>query len=127
MGLSGERRRHEVRVRRGDDLLREEGVAQIDLLKVDVEGAELDVLEGLHDTLKRSRDAAILIELNPASVTAAGCDPVGVWSSLRQLGFDVHDVNDRALDSPQFDAWPPLASHGYRNLIAVRRRPRSED
>lgn len=40
---------HECRLRRLSDVMREEGVEAIDLLKVDVERAELDVLAGIDD------------------------------------------------------------------------------
>ncbi len=39
------------RVRAGDDFLRGEGIASVDFLKIDVEGAELLVLEGLRESL----------------------------------------------------------------------------
>jgi hypothetical protein len=40
---------HRVRVRPLSAVLDEQGIERIDLLKVDVEGAELDVLRGLED------------------------------------------------------------------------------
>jgi FkbM family methyltransferase len=44
-----------VQIRRLDDLLDESDVADVDLLKIDVEGAELLVLAGGLRTLKRTR------------------------------------------------------------------------
>ncbi|WOP38632.1 FkbM family methyltransferase [Streptomyces sp. Li-HN-5-13] len=41
--------RHRVRVRPLSSVLDEQGIDRIDLLKVDVEGAELDVLEGIEE------------------------------------------------------------------------------
>jgi hypothetical protein len=40
---------HRVRVRPLSAVLDEQGIESVDLLKVDVEGAELDVLRGLED------------------------------------------------------------------------------
>lgn len=40
---------HRVRVRPLSDVIDEHGVDRIDLLKIDVEGAEIDVLEGIED------------------------------------------------------------------------------
>lgn len=42
-------------VRRGDDVLRELGVGDIAVIKIDVEGGEADVIEGLTDTIAEKR------------------------------------------------------------------------
>jgi FkbM family methyltransferase len=42
-------------VRPGDDVLQEHGVERIDFLKIDVQGAEKEVVTGLRQTIKRSR------------------------------------------------------------------------
>ncbi len=44
-----------VRVRALDDWLGEEGIATVDLLKIDAEGSEVDVLRGAAATLRRTR------------------------------------------------------------------------
>jgi hypothetical protein len=54
-----------VRSRRLDSLLDEAGLDKIDLLKMDVEGAEHLVLTGMKDGLKRYRYRCILLELHP--------------------------------------------------------------
>lgn len=51
-GLVGER---DVRVARLDSLIREGSVPRPDLMKIDVEGAEVDVLEGATETLTTAR------------------------------------------------------------------------
>jgi FkbM family methyltransferase len=56
-----------VPLRVGDDVMDEFGLDRIAILKVDVEGAEADVLEGLERTIARHRPY-ILIEILPYSV-----------------------------------------------------------
>ena len=58
----------ECRVARLGDVIREHGIERIDLLKIDVEGAELDVIAGLDDA---------------------------DWPRIRQLVAEVHDVDGR--------------------------------
>lgn len=49
-----------------DQALREHGVERVDLLKIDVEGAELRVLEGARELLSSRRIAAVVLEVcNP--------------------------------------------------------------
>lgn len=54
-GVAGTPRTETVACRRLDEILKIEGVSQIDLLKLDVEGSEIDVLLGLGERLEDVR------------------------------------------------------------------------
>lgn len=82
----------QVRVRPGDEVLAELGISTIDLCKIDVEGAELDVLEGLAQTLRNRRIRAIMIEINRDSLGRAGRSPEELISLLASHGFQLSDV-----------------------------------
>lgn len=72
-----------VTMRPLDDIVREQGVGQIDMLKIDVEGAEEDVLAGASDALART--ARVILETTEAS------EP-GVRATLADQGFSlVHE------------------------------------
>lgn len=51
-----------------DDLVAELGLSRVDFIKIDVEGAELDVLEGARDTLQRFKPIVIM-EFNSYTFT----------------------------------------------------------
>ena len=55
--LRGREVRHTCRVRTVPEVRRELGLERIDLLKVDVEGAELDVLLGIHSDGEWARNS----------------------------------------------------------------------
>lgn len=55
-----------IRMERGDDLVARHALPRIDVLKIDVEGAERDVLRGLRQTLVRDRPV-ILFEVLAAA------------------------------------------------------------
>ncbi|MEQ9461359.1 MAG: FkbM family methyltransferase [Phycisphaeraceae bacterium] len=59
VGLNGRGRSIEVEVRRLETVMREHGHDRIDLLKIDVEGAEYDVLHGMLDSPVRPRVLAV--------------------------------------------------------------------
>jgi FkbM family methyltransferase len=56
------------RVARGDDYLKERGIERVDLLKIDVEGAEERVLRGFVDALAAGRIEAVQFEYGQVSI-----------------------------------------------------------
>lgn len=77
-----------VAAARGDELF--EGRA-FDVVKIDVQGFELDVLRGMRKTIARSTDVVVVSEFWAAGLREQGRDPLGVLDDFRQLGlrFDV--------------------------------------
>ena len=73
-----------VAVRRLGDLLRELGWERVDVVKLDVEGAEADVLEGAADFIDASRPK-ILFEVNGVTSSADGYGaPAITWLRRRR-------------------------------------------
>lgn len=72
-----------------------------DLLKVDVEGWELEVLRGGRAMLERARPT-IWLEFWPDGIAAAGFDPKGVLDLMHELDYTItaHDlVREDVVDS----------------------------
>jgi len=60
-----------------------------DFIKVDVEGAELDVLRGARDTIRRlGARLALFVEMHPSVWTAQGVRPAAVIEHIRALGLE---------------------------------------
>lgn len=66
------------------------------LVKIDVEGAELDVLAGMSDLLAGCPSLVLLVEWNPACLRTAGHAPEELPRALIQLGLDVTVLDERA-------------------------------
>jgi hypothetical protein len=58
----------------------------LDVAKIDVEGAEADVVEGMRETLERSPAPTLFIECHPSSLARAGTEPVDWIAGLRAAG-----------------------------------------
>ena len=54
---------------RGDDFLADEGIDKVDFLKIDVEGAEFDVLEGFEKSIETGKIKAIQFEYGYINIT----------------------------------------------------------
>ena len=74
--------------------------------KIDVEGAETAVLEGLRTTLAGSRRAVLLVELNRNAIADAGRTPEDLTAKIRELGLEawlVDDVHRRLVPIDEVD------------------------
>lgn len=90
-------------VRKGDELISELGVQDLCAIKIDVEGAELEVVEGLSSTLKQKRPVIIFEVLNHFLVgTGSQLDDSTirfresrvqqVETILRDLGYEIFNI-----------------------------------
>ncbi len=60
---------------------------RLDVLKIDVEGGELDVLRGATDTIERHRPV-IIVEASKKNTQQFGYEPDAIWDMLGNLGYD---------------------------------------
>jgi FkbM family methyltransferase len=70
-----------------DDFVADRRITRFDFLKCDVEGAELLVLQGATDTLKRFQPV-LYLEVSPDWTTDFGYHPTAIVEFLRPLGYD---------------------------------------
>lgn len=82
--------RRTVPVVRVDDLVAEHRLAAPFLVKVDVEGAELQVLEGARDTLAQTD--VVLLEVSFFRLVPGGAEVADVVAWMRAAGFSAYDV-----------------------------------
>ncbi|MGB6743152.1 MAG: FkbM family methyltransferase, partial [Terracidiphilus sp.] len=86
---------HQVPARPLDSILKSIGVSRVDVLKIDVEGAELRVLTGAKDTLARHHPV-ILIELDDSLLQPMHTSAAEITTFLRDLGYTVHGPYDES-------------------------------
>lgn len=67
--------------------------ASVDLVKIDVEGAEDLVLAGMQAGLAARRYRAIVLELHPGLLRARGIDPASIPDRIRGYGYRLSTID----------------------------------
>jgi FkbM family methyltransferase len=76
-----------VRTTPVDDFLAAQGVAQVNLVKMDIEGAEISGLRGMKRTIANSPNLILVMEYNPQALKAFGHDPIAALNEVQSFGF----------------------------------------
>jgi FkbM family methyltransferase len=107
-----------------DEFLRLTGLRPPTFLKIDVEGAELLVLQGAMQTLNASRPA-MLIEIFAPWEKAFGYTPAAVFSLLMKMGYEFLFACPEGLvpyRPTKEHPFPPGYRLGYNVIAAVKER-----
>ena len=70
-----------------DECLQEMGIGQVDLVKMDIEGAEIAALRGMKQTIANSPGLCLVMEYNPQALQAFGYAPTEALDEVLRLGF----------------------------------------
>ena len=95
------------------------------LVKIDTEGNEISVLEGMQAVIEERDDVRLMIEFNPRCLEANGATPTALLNLLDELGFDAYVVLDGEDQYAKLSAgmsWQPyLEGKTHRNLYCVKK------
>jgi len=95
-----------------DRFFEKHGLNRLDVLKIDVEGAEELVLRGAASTLEKHRPK-IIFEVNPIATTGLKLEVDGAWQILKRLNYAFFAVReDGALE-------PATITEDVTNVIAL--------
>lgn len=107
-----------------DDLLDKLAVKRVDVMKVDIQGAEAMALQGMRRTLTDNADIRVMIEYWPWGIAQAGGDPRSVLRSIREMGFHIFEMDDQAAHHRPESDDDQMASRGrerqHINLLLQR-------
>lgn len=107
----------EVEVRALDAIVADERLDRVDLIKLDLEGAEYDALLGAEATIRRYRPA-ILVEVADGTLRHQGAHSGRIWDFLESRGYALYgfDPNNARLQpaarKPEYDSENLVATPG---------------
>jgi len=82
-----------VPLRKLDEVVQESALERLDFLKIDVEGAELMVLRGAEESIRRFRPV-IVAEVSASNLRGAGYAPADLLGYLESLGYEIRSLED---------------------------------
>lgn len=98
------------------------------IIKVDTEGYEICVLEGMRNILRNIEDIKLILEFNPKMLKRAGFQPEKLLKEVNQLGFDIYFIKDEQreiykLSVSTLQDWHKyLSEEGYMNILCARKQ-----
>jgi FkbM family methyltransferase len=92
------------------------GVGSVDVIKIDVEGAESQVVAGLSRTLDSNPDVKVMLEWSPGQLEMVGNDPSELLGRMRDHGFRFRLMERNLVEVGESEL---LGIH-YGNVVASR-------
>lgn len=94
-------------------------LGNVSFVKIDVEGYELAVCQGMQETLRLNPDINIVLEFMPSAMRELGFEPSHLIDFLVEREFKIYQVHPRGKLSPGMPA--AMKDSSYFNLLFSRR------
>jgi FkbM family methyltransferase len=98
-------------------------IANIDLMKIDVEGYELFVLKGARQIIARSRDIRIILEWSKGQLSMTGTLPEDMIALFQEMGLAAYSLPNSLtdFDAPSHRLSPDdLRNLEYTNILLMK-------
>ncbi|MDQ5822882.1 MAG: FkbM family methyltransferase [Chloroflexota bacterium] len=99
-----------------DDWSARQNWPPVDMVKMDIEGAETAALRGMVQTSRRNPRLKLIVEFNPKTLSAAGVSIGEFWGALEACGFGRISMAGPPLRLVDFPADLPLIMQEIRRL-----------
>ena len=95
---------------------------KIDFIKIDIQGSEIQALNGMQNILKNRKNISMLIEFWPYAIQETGHEPRELIEILKQLGFDIFSIKNTLLEKFDFNhpIFENFAKLDYLNLYCIK-------
>ncbi|MGA2131865.1 MAG: FkbM family methyltransferase [Bryobacteraceae bacterium] len=98
-----------------DDYIAARGIAQVDLIKIDIDGGEMGALRGARRLLSSAHPPQLIVEFAESTQAPRGHSCAELAEVLTGLGNELFCIDSRGLIP--FAPWGP--EHAYFNVLAV--------
>lgn len=95
----------DVRATTVDEQVQAAALPRVDLLKIDVEGAELSALRGAEQLLAGPDPPVLLVEANPVTLRAAGTSIAALRDCIESFGYRISVVQRIVWGGAQTENW----------------------
>jgi FkbM family methyltransferase len=105
-----------------DDYIQKVGLKKVDLVKIDIQGFEMEAVKGMTELL-RSKDLRIISEFWPYGLRTAGSSATAYFNHFISLGYNCYllDANQLTLlTETKVKALEPLGKEHYFNILITR-------
>ncbi len=104
-----------------DHFLSEQGINQVDVIKMDIEGAEPLAIKGMANILRNNYQIKMLMEFSPSNLSVSGITLETVLLNLLELGFRLRPLgHDLEITDPQTIIDLTKNKFGYVHLLIYR-------
>ena len=95
---------------------------EINFIKMDVEGAESNVIKGMSNILKTSKNLKMIVEYNPFAIKQLGLTPENYLELLIKNEFLLYDVDERTKTLTKTQKYDLLKKYDklYTNLFCIK-------
>ena len=101
-----------------DEYVAKSGISHIDLIKMDIEGAEFLALRGSESVLSRTDAPAIILEMADINTVGFGYKATEIWDYLEMLGYHMYCIDKHGQISGL--AQRPFDFSKAQNLVALK-------
>ena len=102
---------------------------RVDMLKMDVEGAELLVLSGMKEILQINENMSIFTEFSPLMLERAGSSPIEYLKLLLDYNFEIYYINEQEerLEAVDIDRAMRIGENEkWTNFVCLKSKTRQE-
>jgi len=107
----------EINVTTLDKYCTEKGIDNVDIIKVDIEGAELDFLKGSASIINKSKNVIIIMEIVEENCLSAGYTSKDLFEYVVNLGFDAYLPKSWPFGMKKIETLP---EHYHDNIIFIK-------
>lgn len=106
-----------------DDYLLSQPAKKIDFIKMDIQGFEMQAIQGMQKTLEANEHIQLISEFWPYGLRKAGSSVSDYFNFLTSKGFNCYLLEKKALqklDAAKVKSLEPLGEAHYFNIFATR-------